>query len=359
MASPRSNEWETSDEVYSPNQVEAVLEYCGVEVVSDTNTHFLGYCPFHGNTDTPALAVDKHKGLWTCFNPSCDQGGTLEEMVKRIHKTNPFQTARIILKYRDAQNTHFADRLAEALSRPPQFTQFPTEPVERMARQLPGSKGEGYLVTSRGFTTETLGHFGVGYSDKKDMVIVPMHDPNGMLVGFIGRSIEVKQFKNSNNLPKSLTMWNYHRARKTGEVVIICEASFDAMRIHQSGYPNVVALLGGHVTAHHIAQLNRSFSTVVIMTDFDEFQYRPNCRACGYKECKGHRPGRDLGRSIARGLPNKKIMWAAYDDSCVFPHGAKDAGSMSDAEIRQCIKGAVSNLAYERWQPEDKVLQTA
>jgi hypothetical protein len=42
-------------------------------------------------------------------------------------------------------------------------------------------------------------------------------------------------------------------------------------------------------------------------------------------------------------------MWAAYDDTCIYPHNAKDAGDMTDAEIRQCLKGAVPNLIYSSW----------
>lgn len=331
------------------------MEYCDVEVVSDTNTHFLAYCPFHGNTDSPAFAVDKSKGLWTCFNPSCMNSGTLEELLRRLKGLNPFQAARVIIKNRHSDKTPFADRLREAMTNPEDFKPFPQDALDRMYADFKGSVGEEYM-RSRGFTDETLDYFRVGYSAKKNMVIVPMHDPNGNPIGLIGRtpSHTDKAFKNSVNLPKSRTAWNFHRAKKCGETVIICEASYDAMRIHQAGYPNVVALLGGHVTEYHIQQLNRHFSKIIIMTDFDKKQYRPNCRQCDYKTCTGHRPGRDLGRSIAQRMPTKKVMWAAYDDDCVFPHGAKDASDMTDDEIRQCLRNAVSNLTYSMWDIEEK-----
>lgn len=355
MAQRRGDEWDEDFEVYTANQVEAVLEFCDVEVVSDTHTHFLAYCPFHGNTDSPAFAVDKAKGLWTCFNPSCENSGALPDLLRRLKGQNPFQAQRTILKYRNVNNTPFADRLAEAMGKPEEFTEFPQEVLDRMAADFKGSVGEEYMK-SRGFTDETMEYFGVGYSHKKNMVAVPMHDPTGKPIGLIGRtpSHTDKRFKNSTNLPKSRTAWNFHRAKKAGDTVIVCEASYDAMRIHQAGYPNVIALLGGHVTSYHIEQINRHFSKVILMTDFDAKQYRPNCRMCGYKTCVGHRPGRDLGRSIAQRLPNKKIMWAAYDDTCVFPHGAKDASDMTDDEIRHCLRNAVSNLTYSQWSIEEK-----
>lgn len=364
MANRRDNGWEADYEVYTPEQVESVLEYCEIEVVSDTHTHFLAYCPFHGNTDTPALAVDKAKGLWTCFNPSCENSGTLEELLRRRKKLNPFQAARVILKSRNAQKTPFADRMAQAMTKADAFVEFPQSSLDRLYGDFKGSKGESYM-RSRGFTDETLDFFRIGYSAKRDMVVVPMHDPKGMPVGFVGRaaSHDDKRFKNTNNLPKSLTAWNFHRAKRQGDTVIICESSFDAMRIHQAGYPNVIALLGGHVSSAHLEQIARNFSKVIIMTDYDKKSFRPNCRMCNYEKCKGHRAGRDLGRSIIKGLPNKKVLWAAYDDTCVYPtwpldgvrdKPAKDASDMTDDEIRQCLRNAISNLNYSQWDIEEK-----
>lgn len=357
MARNRRDDWEDDSEVYSPSQVESLLEFCSVEVVSDTHTHFLAYCPFHGNTDSPAFAIDKVKGLWTCFNPSCMEAGTLIDLLRRLKALNPFQAQRAILKYRNVHSTPFADRLAEAMSKEPDFVEFPQEVLDRMFDDFKGSAGEQYLK-SRGFTDETLEYFRVGYSVKKNMVIVPMHDPVGTPVGLIGRTASHtdKAFKNSINLPKSKTAWNFHRAKRCGDTVIICEASYDAMRIHQAGYPNVIALLGGHLTSFHVEQIGRHFSKVIIMTDFDNKQYRPNCRMCNYKTCSGHRPGRDLGRTIVQKLPNKKVMWATFDDTCVFPHNAKDASDMTDDEIRQCLRNSISNLQYSQWDIEEKVL---
>jgi hypothetical protein len=90
------------------------------------------------------------------------------------------------------------------------------------------------------------------------------------------------------------------------------------------------------------------------MTDFDHKQFRPNCRQCNYKKCTGHRPGRDLGRAIQQRMPNKKVLWAAYDDTCVYPHGAKDASDMTDQEIAHCLRNALTNLAYSQWDIEQK-----
>lgn len=358
MESKWNNEWERDSEAYTPDQVESVIRDCGIDISSQTSTHFLGYCPFHHNADTPAFAVDKEKGLWTCFNPSCGESGNLKNLLFRLQGLNVFAAERRINKYKTASGVDALARLEAVKYEEPDFVQFPEEPVQRMQEDLwaaiPGWKARDYLH-NRGFEDETLKHFGIGYSQKQDMTVVPMHDPTGMLIGFIGRSIEGKRFKNSTNLPKSKTAWNFHRAKRHGESVIIVESSFDAMRVHQAGYPNVIALLGGHVTEHHLQQIGKTFSKVIIMTDFDPKIYRPNCRKCAtYSQCQGHRPGRELGWSIQSGLKNKTVYWAAYDDDCVYPHGAKDAGDMTDDEIRYVLAHAVSNFEYSLWGIEDK-----
>lgn len=320
--------------------------------MSDTSVVFLAYCPFHGNTDTPAFAVNKYDGKWICFNPSCDLSGDLISLPRKLKGLNVYQSIRKVDYYAHHDTTPFAERMRKAMEKPVDFQEFSQDALDKLYRSFwTDTKGLLYM-RGRGFDTDTLDYFKVGYSVKQDMVVVPMHDPKGMPIGLIGRSTEGKVFKNSVGLPKAKTCWNFHRAKRTGDTVIVVESSFDAMRIHQAGYPNVIALLGGHVTDWHLEQISRNFSKVVYMTDYDHKQYRPNCRMCHYERCKGHRPGRDLARAIVSRLPNKKHLWAAYDDSCVFPHGAKDASDMTDDEIRQCLKGVISNLEYVQWNPE-------
>jgi hypothetical protein len=143
-------------------------------------------------------------------------------------------------------------------------------------------------------------------------------------------------------------MFNLHRAKKCGGTVIVCESSFDAIRIHQAGFPNVVATLGGYISKDNLANLNRFFSKIIIMTDFDDIENHiaDNCRKCYPEKCKGHNPGRDLGMSIANALSNKDIEWAMWNDSVVYPHGAKDAGDLTDEEIGLCIRNSMSHVEY-------------
>jgi DNA primase len=104
------------------------------------------------------------------------------------------------------------------------------------------------LLSLVAYNQKSLYYFELGYSENMGMVTVPVHSPDGMPIGIVGRSIEGKAFKNSTNLPKSKTLFNIHRAKKIGDHVIIVESSFDAIRVHQAGFPNVVATLGGFLS---------------------------------------------------------------------------------------------------------------
>ena len=355
MANRRRDEWDDDYVVYTPEQVEGVLDHIGVECVSETGTHFLCLCPFHGNTHDPAFVVDKNKGLFTCFNPACQISGTFPELVRRLTKGSEFQVQRTILQYKNTSNTPLADRLKSVMEKQPDFVEFKGD-LAGMKEAFPGSIAESYMK-GRGFDDTTLDYFDIGYSKVKNMVVVPMHDPNGMPIGLIGRSASDtdKQFKNSKKLPKTKTLFNFHRAKRLGGKLIMVEASFDAMSVHQAGYPNVCATLGGSFSAWHAAQVGKHFSEVIWLTDFDKKQYPPNCRLCknvDFKpweiKCVGHRPGRELARSGIRQLPNLRHTWGVYDGTCVYPDEKKDATDMTPVEIRQCLKKPMSNFEYSQ-----------
>ncbi len=222
-----------------------------------------------------------------------------------IGKNDPFRARRLILECKKDQVVPFRDRLAAQFVKEPEFKEFSPDIIAKMYDgfwdHLPA---QGYMY-ERGFTEETLRHFKIGYSKAKNLIAVPMHDPKGMPVGVIGRTIIDKRFRNSDKLPTSKTLWNFHRAKRSGGTVIINEASFDSMRVHQAGYPNVVACLGGNFNDHHSQLLDRTFSTIIIMSDFDnkkDHMY-PGCKKCkrnGSNLCIGHNPGRDLGTKIVR-----------------------------------------------------------
>jgi hypothetical protein len=277
--------------------------------------------------------------------------------VKKSSGRDEFASRRLIIQKKTDTGISAEERIKRALAKKVEFVEFKRAVLDRAYEDFwLNEQAQHYMMVERKFDEPTLRHFNIGYSVKNDLIMVPMHDPKGMSIGVIGRSPDpdVKVFKNSVNLPTSKTLWNMHRAKRTGDTVVITEASFDAMRVHQAGYPNVVACLGGHFSPHHFDMLDRTFSTIILMTDFDkkEKHIYDGCKKCfkrGLKLCVGHNPGRDLGAVIAAGLHRKRILWASFEEGVVYPHEAKDAGDMTDDEIRVCLKNAVTNFEYVSW----------
>ena len=225
---------------------------------------------------------------------------------------------------------NFDEMLSEAMEEKPLFKEFSEETLKKLYTDLiTTTPGKEYFL-SRGINQQSIIDFGLGYSSNMNMVTVPVHSPDGMAIGIVGRSIEGKSFKNSTNLPKSKTLFNIHRAKKIGDHVIVVESSFDAIRVHQAGFPNVVATLGGFLSKEQHSLLNRHFNKITVMTDADQ-------------------AGRDLGKSIVTKLKFKDLLWASCEYGKIYPHDAKDAGDLTDEEIKACIKNSVSDMEYRSW----------
>ena len=328
MAIRGYNTREVDTTQYTPAHIKSVLKSIGLNIVGETGNDFLCYCPFHSNRHTSSFSVSREKGAFICFNPSCGEAGTLQELVKRVMNKNEYEAMRFISSKEAEALENFDALLSEAMEEKPVFEEFSQETLDRLHAGM--SKEAVDYLSSRGINKESIDHFSLGYSASMNMVITPVHSPDGTPIGLVGRSIEGKEFKNSTNLPKSKTLFNIHRAKKIGDHVIVVESNFDAIRVHQAGFPNVVATLGGFLSKEQHNLLNRHFNKITVMTDADL-------------------AGRELGQSIVNKLKFKDLLWASYEYGKIYPHDAKDAGDMTDEEIKTCIKNAVSDIEYRSW----------
>lgn len=314
-------------ETYSPSHMRSIVRQLGLHIVSETSNDFLCLCPFHGNRHTPSFSVSHQKGLYLCFNPSCGVSGNIVELVKNITKRNDFEAMRFIMSTKQESIGNFEDELSEVLDEQADFDEFPQDTLDKLHLQLLNSSRAQDYFNGRGINLESMKHFKLGFSENQDMVTVPVHSPDGLPVGLVGRSIEGKSFKNSIKLPRNKTMFNIHRAKRSSPTVIVVESSFDAIKVHSAGYPNVVATLGGSMSKINIQNLNKNFVKIIIMTDADQ-------------------AGRDLGNTITTYLKNKEILWAHYSNDILYPHGAKDVGDMTEKEINVCIENALADYEY-------------
>jgi DNA primase len=330
MAIRGHNAREANSTQYAPNHIKSIVKSLGLDVTAEPGNEVMFYCPFHSNRHTASCCINKSSGAWLCFNPSCGESGTLIELVKRVLHKNDFEAMRFISSQEKEVLNNFDEIMAEMFESKPDFEEFSEQTLNDLHNGLVGHDGAKEYFKSRGIDMSSMKYFALGYSEKQDMVTVPVHSPDGIPIGIVGRSIEGKAFKNSTSLPKSKTLFNVHRAKRIGSHVIVVESSFDAIRVHQAGFPNVVATLGGFLSKEQHAILNRYFNKITVMTDADL-------------------AGRELGLSIANRLKNKDLLWASHSYGKIYPHDAKDAGDMTDEEIKACVVNAVSDIEYRSW----------
>jgi DNA primase len=165
-------------------------------------------------------------------------------------------------------DSNLEQQIEEKLFTKPTYTQFDEVTIKRLNNQALESPRAMRYYSGRLITEESVKKFNLGFSEKQDMVTIPVHSPDGMEVGFVGRSIEGKDFKNTPGLPKSKILFNLHRV-KTSSKVYVVESSFDAIRLDQCGFP-AVATLGANVSSTQTDLLQKYFNNVIVIADNDE-----------------------------------------------------------------------------------------
>ena len=102
-------------------------------------------------------------------------------------------------------------------------------------------------------------------------IVIPIHDENGLLVAYAGRSIDQTEprYRFPARFRKSLVLFNLHRAAAAGKSVIVVEGFFDCLRVHEAGLPGVVALMGCSLSIRQEELLCERFQEVTLFLDGD------------------------------------------------------------------------------------------
>ena len=250
-----------------------------------------------GKPPSASLSIHLGRSIYQCF--SCKSSGNALEFACRIEGFDPADPKQ----FREA-----AARIAEIFSlqtepppsvtpigRPPVVAKSPTpdasSPTVRINAPLNFSLKDldvahPYL-RDRGLTQETIAHFGLGYCNRglmKGRVAIPLHNPQGELVGYAGRITQDQLVSDAcpkyrfpgervhggvrHAFRKSLLLYNVHRA--TGPDLLVVEGFPSVWWLHQCGYPNTVALMGSSCSGEQ-TDLNATLAKRVwIMSDGDD-----------------------------------------------------------------------------------------
>jgi len=282
------------------NDINKLLSRANINIQTHGVDEVAIYCPFHRNTDTPSCYINTKTGLWQCFNPSCGAKGNYRHLHRRLLNEE--------ISEREIVNT---DALRTQLERKLRPVEEVIElSIDNLKVDYEADLEKLSCLTDRGFDVDTLKYF-----EKKRRVVIPVRDANYKLVGMIGRAIDNDQE------PRYLYTTGFRRAKivfnlcnaKRYDSVVVTEGSLDAIKIHQSGFRNVVATLGSKVSEQQFNLLNRYFDEIIVFPDKDD-------------------AGEAMGRSIMESCRGKRIRWA------VCPEGRNDPGDMTAEEISEAVE---------------------
>ncbi len=159
-------------------------------------------------------------------------------------------------------------------------------------------------------------HSGVGALSGR--IIVPIHNADAALIAYAGCLAEPHADPERLFVPgqfdASLEVYNLHRAiAAQSEGVVVVEDFFDCMKVHQAGFPAVVALMGHEMSEAQEVALVEEFTTVLLFLDGDDAGWRAT------QDCV------------------RRLSTQAYVRAAVLPSNSKPI-YLSEDEIRAIIR---------------------
>jgi DNA primase len=283
-----------------------------------------GRCPLptHGSERSrESFSVHTAKNVWACHSASCREarqggvGGNVLDLVALLQRCSIREAALQLQGGWPTENRPWVQLASKGSSSSP-------TPI----RPLPFSLRLSWhpYLDYRGVHPAAAARFGVGYyagpGFLRGRVAFPIHDSEGRLVAYAGRSIDGSEprYLFPPGFRKSQVVFNLHHAgaeagRPTGCVIV--EGFFDCLRLHQAGYRKVIALMGANLSEMQETLLLASFREVVLMLDGDE-------------------AGRWATRRVAARLRGRISLHIAE-----VPSG-RQPDQLSSEEIEQILSGA-------------------
>lgn len=282
-------------------------------------SNLIGLCPFH-NEKTPSFSVSPTKSIYKCFG--CGKAGSSVNFIMDYEQLSFPEAVRFLAKkYNIELNETFSeeDHKEEIDHRQSLFVavSFASKYyIQQMMETNEGkSIGLGYFK-ERGFSPQIIEKFGLGYAPNQgnafyeeaiknvfktnileetgliskrtdgsfrdffiDRVLFPIHDTNGKIVGFGGRTLKtdkkIPKYINSPETPiydKSKTLYGMYLARQAirkADVCYLVEGYTDVIAVHDAGLENVVASLGTSLTEGQVKLIKRFTDNLVIVYDGD------------------------------------------------------------------------------------------
>ena len=310
-----------------PRTIEAVKERADiVDVVGEhvvlkkKGREFVGICPFHDDK-SPSMTVSPAKQFYYCF--SCGAGGNslkfLMELKRQSFSDVVMELARRYSLPVETLDANQQERLRQQLSRRDQLHRVLSLASGWFRSRLQAPEGASaleYLRQQRGLSAGTIESFELGYAPEawdgllrhlqqvegidpalmeaaglvvprkggngfydrfRHRLMVPIHDRQGRIIGFGGRSLDGSEPKYLNSpetevFDKGKNLYGFDKAAdpiRRADCALVVEGYFDVIALHAAGVRHAVAALGTAMSAQQITQLCRCSESRRIILNFD------------------------------------------------------------------------------------------
>jgi DNA primase len=261
------NDWVDYSEVKSRVTIEQVLRSYRVDWLRRSGAQqYRGRCPIHQGQGQEAFHANFGQNVFHCF--ACGAGGNVLDLVAAMEGCSIREAA---LRLRVAQVS------GGAVTSQPRQRQLVTKKriinAPPLSFSLSLDRRHSYLAR-RGMDAATADRFGVGYYGGGGLmsgrIAIPIHDERGRLVAYCGRTIDGATPRYRQAFRSRACCSTIIELLPVGSNrLIVVEGFFDCMRVHQAGFPCVVALMGARLSRMQRALVTDRFSSVVLLLDGD------------------------------------------------------------------------------------------
>ena len=240
-----------------------------------------GPCPLPTHSSErsrESFSVDTAKNVWACHSATCCEarqgrvGGNVLDLVACLEECSLRQAALRLQEEWGGAGMPVGEPQRASKGSPASRNLDRPQPLAFSLRL-----GWHPYLEERAVDPATAAWFGVGYyaggGFLRDRIVFPIHDPEGQLVAYAGRSLDggEPRYLFPPGFPKSQVVFNLHRALwESARWALVVEGFFDCLRVHQAGYHNVVALLGVSLSEMQEKLLLEHFPRLILMLDGDE-----------------------------------------------------------------------------------------
>ncbi|NET68375.1 MAG: DNA primase [Moorea sp. SIO1G6] len=309
-----------------PATIAAIKEKASIlEVIEEHVTlrqrgkNYVGLCPFHDET-TPSFTVNPAKQLYHCFG--CGAAGDAIKFLTEHCKESFTDVVTSLADRYHVPVTWVGKKQTEEIERERSFKDQLYEVLalakafyEHNLRQPDGAQALEYLRSHRNLPDEIIREFGLGYAPPgwqktydyltvtkkwpidlvskaglivsgkegryydrfRGRVIIPIHDAQGRVIGFGGRSLDgsLPKYLNSPEslvFHKSKILFGLDKAKSAickRNQAIITEGFFDVIALHRHGFSQAVACLGTALTSPQLQRCLASAPSGQIILNLD------------------------------------------------------------------------------------------